>query len=155
MQAAGRPDSESWFFASKSSGFLFTNFFSCAGGKTITANSKRLSVVVHIEPDNGRAPRTPAAHSVYTFVHTFKPPNRRGHHPRKIVVPFEMGCPDAYNYLTRSLVELTNVGENTSITRINEKLQAFPEWNSAAIDKRHALLMALARDVWKTSPIEV
>lgn len=59
------------------------------------------------------------------------------------------------NYLTRSLVDLTSVGQNTSITRINEKLESFPAWNAAAIDKRHGLLMALAMDVWKTAPIEV
>lgn len=58
------------------------------------------------------------------------------------------------NYLTRSLVELTNVGQNTSISRINEKLEAFPTWDAAAIDKRHALLMALAQNIWKTAPIE-
>ena len=59
------------------------------------------------------------------------------------------------NYLTRSLVELTNVGQNTSISRINEKLEAFPAWNAASIEKRHSMLMALARNVWKTTPIEV
>jgi hypothetical protein len=59
------------------------------------------------------------------------------------------------NYLTRSLVELTSVGQNTSITRINEKLEAFPAWDSASIEMRHDMLMALARDVWKTTPIEV
>lgn len=59
------------------------------------------------------------------------------------------------NYLTRSLVELTNVGQNTSITRINEKLQSFPAWNAVSIDMRHGLLMVLALDVWKTTPIEV
>ena len=59
------------------------------------------------------------------------------------------------NYLTRSLFELTNVGQNTSISRINEKLKAFPEWNATAIDERHTLLMALAQDVWKTKPIDV
>lgn len=58
------------------------------------------------------------------------------------------------NYLTRSLVELTNVGQNTSISRINEKLEAFPTWDAAAIDKRHARLMALAQDIWKTVPID-
>jgi hypothetical protein len=58
------------------------------------------------------------------------------------------------NYLTRSLVELTNVGQNTSISRINEKLEAFPTWNAASIDKRHALLMALAQDIWKTAHID-
>lgn len=57
------------------------------------------------------------------------------------------------NYLTRSLVALTNVGQNTSISRINEKLAAFPKWDAAAIDKRHTLLMTLAQDIWKTAPI--
>ena len=59
------------------------------------------------------------------------------------------------NYLTRSLVELTEVGQNTSITRINQKLSAFPLWDSAAIDKRHNLLMGLAQDVWKTTSLDV
>ena len=59
------------------------------------------------------------------------------------------------NYLTRSLVELTNVGQNTSITRINEKLESFADWNAASIEKRHGLLIALAQDVWKTTPIDV
>lgn len=59
------------------------------------------------------------------------------------------------NYLTRSLVELTSVGQNTSISRINEKLEAFPVWGAESIEMRHSMLMALARDVWKTTPIEV
>lgn len=57
------------------------------------------------------------------------------------------------NYLTRSLVELTSVGQNTSISRINEKLAAFGVWNASGIDNRQALLMALAQDIWKTTPI--
>lgn len=59
------------------------------------------------------------------------------------------------NYLTRSLVALTDVGQNTSISRINTKLEAFPNWNAASIEKRHAMLIALAQDVWKTTPIDV
>jgi hypothetical protein len=59
------------------------------------------------------------------------------------------------NYLTRSLVELTCVGQNTSISRINEKLKAFPAWNARAIEGRHRLLITLAQEVWKTSPIDV
>ena len=59
------------------------------------------------------------------------------------------------NYLTRSLVTLTDVGQNTSISRINAKLAAFPVWNSASIETRHALLIALAQDVWKTTHIDV
>lgn len=59
------------------------------------------------------------------------------------------------NYLTRSLVALTDVGQNTSISRINAKLAAFPAWNAVTIEKRHAMLIALAQDVWKTTPIDV
>lgn len=59
------------------------------------------------------------------------------------------------NYLTRSLVELTNVGQNTSISRINEKLEAFLCWNAVSIDKRHGMLITLAKDVWKTTPVDV
>lgn len=59
------------------------------------------------------------------------------------------------NYLTRSLVALTDVGQNTSISRINTKLEAFPAWNAASIEKRHGLLIALAQGVWKTTPIDV
>jgi Protein of unknown function DUF262/Protein of unknown function (DUF1524) len=59
------------------------------------------------------------------------------------------------NYLTRSLVELTSVGLNTSISRMNEKLEAFPTWDATSIEKRHGMLIALARDIWRISPIEV
>ena len=58
------------------------------------------------------------------------------------------------NYLTRSLGGLTDVGQNTSISRINEKLKEFPEWNAAAIDERHDLLISLAQDIWKTRPLK-
>ena len=59
------------------------------------------------------------------------------------------------NYLTRSLVALTDVGQNTSISRINAKLEAFSTWNAVSIEKRHAMLIALAQDVWKTTPIDI
>lgn len=56
-------------------------------------------------------------------------------------------------YFTRSLVELVPVGKNSSITRINEKLQSFADWNAKSIDDRHDLLITLAKDIWKTAPI--
>ena len=59
------------------------------------------------------------------------------------------------NYLTRSLVVLTDVGQNTSISRINAKLEAFPLWNAESIEKRHGMLISLAQDVWKTATIDV
>lgn len=58
------------------------------------------------------------------------------------------------NYLTRSLVELVSVGYDTSITRINGSLESFSNWDSSAIEKRHMLLIALARNIWKTHSIE-
>jgi hypothetical protein len=57
-------------------------------------------------------------------------------------------------YLTSSIAGLTEVGKNSSITRINEKLMAFDDWNAAAIDKRQGLLMGLAREIWKITPLE-
>lgn len=59
------------------------------------------------------------------------------------------------NYLTRSLSGLTEVGHNTSITRINLKLRAFQEWDAASILERHGLLIVLAEDIWKTTPIDI
>ena len=59
------------------------------------------------------------------------------------------------NYLTRSLVELTDVGQNTSISRINAKLEAFLSWDATSIERRHGMPVTLAQDVWKTSPIDV
>ena len=59
------------------------------------------------------------------------------------------------NYLTRSLEALTKVGQNTSISRINKKLVAFPEWNAASIENRHKLLSELAKEVWKTTTINI
>jgi hypothetical protein len=58
------------------------------------------------------------------------------------------------NYLTRSLVELVDVGKYTSITRINERLRAFTTWDAKAIETRHGLLIALVRDVWTASPLD-
>lgn len=58
------------------------------------------------------------------------------------------------HYLTSSIVELTVVGKNSSINRINEKLEAFDNWTAASIDRRQAMLIELAKDVWKTSLIE-
>lgn len=58
------------------------------------------------------------------------------------------------NYLTRSLVELTEVGQNSSVSRINEKLKAFPSWGAASIDDRHDMLIKLAKDVWRTALLE-
>jgi hypothetical protein len=54
------------------------------------------------------------------------------------------------NYLTKSLAGLIHVGKNSSVTRINEKLKPFPAWTSGSIEDRQDILIALARDVWRT-----
>jgi hypothetical protein len=59
------------------------------------------------------------------------------------------------NYLTRSLPKLTEVGQNTSISRINEYLEAFPKWNAASIEKRHECLISLSQKIWRTAPMDV
>lgn len=59
------------------------------------------------------------------------------------------------HYLTSSIVELNTVGKNSSINRINEKLKAFDEWSADSIDARQLMLIELAKDVWRTSLIDV
>jgi hypothetical protein len=56
-------------------------------------------------------------------------------------------------YLTSSIAKIITVGQNTTISRINDKLQAFDDWPAASIDRRHDLLMGLARHVWKAVPL--
>lgn len=58
------------------------------------------------------------------------------------------------NYLTRSIVALSPVGKNSSITRINEKLITFENWAALDIERRQDMLIALGKDVWRTMPID-
>ncbi len=57
------------------------------------------------------------------------------------------------NYLTRSLLALVEVGQNTSTSRINEKLSAFEKWDAEDIEGRQLLLIGLAQEIWKTTEI--
>ena len=57
------------------------------------------------------------------------------------------------NYLTRSLSALADVGQNTSISRINEKLSAFEKWDAEDIESRQLLLIGLAQEIWKATEI--
>ncbi len=58
-------------------------------------------------------------------------------------------------YLTSSIAEITTVGNNSSINRMNVKLEPFHEWNADAIEKRQTLLINLAYEIWKIEEIEV
>jgi hypothetical protein len=53
------------------------------------------------------------------------------------------------NYLTSSISSLAEVGKNSSITRINVKLESYPEWNASSIERRQAVLIDLASDIWQ------
>ena len=56
-------------------------------------------------------------------------------------------------YLTRSLFKKEDVGQNTSISRINTKLLSFDKWESDDIEKRQLLLIEMSKEIWKTTEI--
>jgi hemerythrin len=51
-------------------------------------------------------------------------------------------------YITKSIAQKDNVGNNTAVTRINEKLIEFDKWEANDIGKRQEMLLALSKDVW-------
>lgn len=51
-------------------------------------------------------------------------------------------------YLTKSIAQKDNVGINTTVTRINEKLLEFNKWEAEDIEKRQEMLFTLSKDVW-------
>lgn len=58
------------------------------------------------------------------------------------------------NYLTRSIVQLAEVGANTSVNRISKRLQCFSSWNAKEIEGRQEMLIKLAADVWRVATLE-
>ena len=50
---------------------------------------------------------------------------------------------------------MITVGKNSSITRINARLKDFTVRTSPSIEERQEILMALAKDVWRTEPVTV
>ena len=58
------------------------------------------------------------------------------------------------NYLTSSLSGLMEVGSNTSISRINQKLRAFDTWSAHSIDERQAMLAELIGDIWRVELLD-
>lgn len=57
------------------------------------------------------------------------------------------------NYMTRSIVRLSDVGKSTSVTTINGYLDEFADWNAEAIDRRTESLITLALEIWRTRPL--
>lgn len=58
-------------------------------------------------------------------------------------------------YLTSSIAEITTVGNNSSINRMNVKLESFTDWNADTIEKRQSKIIKLSSDIWKIEEIEV
>ncbi|KAB2928906.1 MAG: DUF262 domain-containing protein [Leptonema illini] len=58
-------------------------------------------------------------------------------------------------YLTSSIAELTNVGKNSSINRINTKLLSFDEWDAVAVEKRQELLIGLISEIWTIEEVQL
>lgn len=52
-------------------------------------------------------------------------------------------------YLTRSISSIQNVGNNTAINRINDKLLSFDHWDSKTIGERQEMLYNLSLNIWK------
>ena len=71
---------------------------------------------------------------------------------------FKVKC-DEYKkckyYLTSSIAELTTVGNNSSINRINVKLESFANWDAESIERRQSQLINLSSDIWKIETVEV
>lgn len=51
-------------------------------------------------------------------------------------------------YLTSSLPELVNQGNNTAINRTNNILSAWPKWNKQSIEERQEMLYQLSERIW-------
>lgn len=56
-------------------------------------------------------------------------------------------------YLTSSIAEITTVGNNSSINRINSKLKSFANWGADTIEERQNLLIGLIYEIWKIEEI--
>ena len=57
-------------------------------------------------------------------------------------------------YLTKSIVELTQIGIDTAQNRINKKLESFTLWNKNSIDKRQEIILNLSKDIWSLTYLD-
>lgn len=52
-------------------------------------------------------------------------------------------------YLTKSISKLEDVGTNTAITRLNQRLKTYDKWDTETITDRQEMLYILSKDIWK------
>jgi hypothetical protein len=51
-------------------------------------------------------------------------------------------------YLTRSIAQLDDVGQQTAINRMNQKLRSWSSWGPSLIEDRQAILYDLSEEIW-------
>ena len=51
-------------------------------------------------------------------------------------------------YLTKSIRKLENVGSNTAVNKMNDRLEAWETWDGDAITERQELLYRLSEEIW-------
>lgn len=52
-------------------------------------------------------------------------------------------------YISKSIAGLDSIGQNSSVTRLNQKLKSYDDWNKETILDRQNLLYNLSKDIWK------
>lgn len=52
-------------------------------------------------------------------------------------------------YISKSIAGLDNIGINSSVTRLNQKLKSYNNWNKDTIIDRQNLLYELSKEIWK------
>ena len=56
-------------------------------------------------------------------------------------------------YLTKSIKELTDIGSDTAINRMNEKLKSWDKWTVFTINERQEMLYNLTKEIWNLSEL--
>lgn len=51
-------------------------------------------------------------------------------------------------YLTHSIAQLDDLGQNTAINKMNQRLKAWADWNEKTITERQEILYFLSEDIW-------
>ena len=57
-------------------------------------------------------------------------------------------------YLTKSIAQKEAIGNNTCVTRLNNKLIEFNEWEAEDIEKRQEMLLSLSKEIWNIRKLE-
>ena len=52
-------------------------------------------------------------------------------------------------YITSSISELVNLGQDTAINRTNSLLSYWPDWNKQAIEERQEMFYRLSEMIWE------